>query len=93
MGCGAKFHRAVRENLSDKVNFKVRSEDSKRRVFQAIERVVTMQSSWTGETVKCVCKEWRVGTGMQQGGQWGGCCRSLSDLGQGSGCDGYSVAR
>ena len=30
VGGGAKFHRAVRENLSDKVNFKVRSEDSKR---------------------------------------------------------------
>lgn len=29
VGGGAKFHRAVREDLSDKVNFKVRSEDSR----------------------------------------------------------------
>lgn len=56
VGGGAKFHRAVREDLSDKVNFKVRSEDSRRRVFQAMERVVTIQSSWTGKTVKCVCR-------------------------------------
>lgn len=44
------------------MNFKVRSEDS-RRVFQAMERVVTIQSSWTGETVECVCK------GVEGGGQ------------------------
>ena len=56
MGGGAKFHRAVREDLSDKVNFKVRSEDSRRRVFQAMERVATIQSSWIGKTVKCVCR-------------------------------------
>ena len=29
VGGGAKFHRTVREDLSDKVNFKVRSEDSR----------------------------------------------------------------
>ena len=70
MGGGAKFHRAVREDLSDKVNFKVRSEDSRRRVFQAMERVATIQSSWIGKTVKCVCRGVEGGgTGMQRGGQ------------------------
>lgn len=57
----ALLHRAVREDVSDKVNFKVRSEDSKGvkqedsrgRALQAMGRVGI--DPWAGEAGKCVC--------------------------------------